>query len=51
MVTAWCRGRSGAAAPPPFRVRDWNRDGQLSGEEVRMGAYRLTTAWKRATTA
>ena len=22
-----------------FRVRDWNRDGVLSGEEVRMGAY------------
>jgi hypothetical protein len=22
-----------------FRVRDWNRDGRLSGDEVRMGAY------------
>jgi len=28
------RGSAGA-----FRVRDWNRDGVLSGEEVRMGAY------------
>ena len=28
------RGTAGA-----FRVRDWNRDGVLSGEEVRMGAY------------